>query len=56
MEFLDRLVERVSRFTLLIGGILIAFMAIVTTFGVIMRYVFRNPEHYTIELGIMFMV
>jgi len=31
-------------------------MALVTTFGVVMRYVFKNPEHFSYEIGILCLI
>lgn len=53
---LDNIVERVAYFSIYIAGIITLLMAFVTTYGVIMRYVFRNPEHFTYEIGIICLI
>lgn len=39
-----------------IAGFITLLMALVTTFGVIMRYAFDRPEHYSYEIGIFCLI
>ncbi|MDY6825581.1 MAG: TRAP transporter small permease [Bacillota bacterium] len=52
----NRIVNFLSHYTSMLAGFLILIMAIVTTYGVIMRYVFQSPEYYSVEISLMFMV
>lgn len=52
----DRVVERVGDWALLVSGVLILIMGFLTTYGVGKRYIFRNPDPYTYELSIIFLV
>ena len=56
MRTLDNVIERVAYFSIYIAGVITLLMAFVTTYGVIMRYVFRNPEHYSYEIGILCLI
>ena len=53
---LDNVVERVAHFSIYIAGIITLLMAFVTTFGVVMRYVFKSPEHFSYEIGILCLI
>jgi TRAP-type C4-dicarboxylate transport system permease small subunit len=53
---LDNFIERVAHFSIYIAGGITLLMALVTTFGVVMRYVFKSPEHYTYEIGIFCLI
>ena len=53
---LDTVIERVAHFSIYIAGIITLLMAFVTTFGVVMRYVFRSPEHFSYEIGILCLI
>ena len=39
-----------------VAGIITMLMALVTTFGVVMRYAFNSPEHYSYEIGIFCLI
>jgi TRAP-type C4-dicarboxylate transport system permease small subunit len=52
----DQLIERASYFFLVLGGALIVIMALLTSYGVIMRYAFNNPEPYSYEFNMIFLV
>jgi TRAP-type C4-dicarboxylate transport system permease small subunit len=56
LEKLDRIVERISYYAIYVAGVITLFMAAATTFGVIMRYVFHRPEHFTYEIGIFCLI
>ncbi|MBN1631897.1 MAG: TRAP transporter small permease [Thermoleophilia bacterium] len=53
---IDSVVAKVSDWGLLISGILIMLMGILTTYGVGRRYVFDDPEPYSYELSVIFLV
>jgi TRAP-type C4-dicarboxylate transport system permease small subunit len=50
----DRISERLCFFFLALGGSLTVLMSLLTTYGVIRRYAFNNPEPYSYELVTMF--
>ena len=52
----DRVIEKVGDWALLVSGILILIMGFLTTYGVGKRYIFRNPDPYTYELSVIFLV
>lgn len=52
----DRMVEKVGDWALLISGILILVLGVLTTYGVGKRYIFHNPDPYTYEVSIIFLV
>ena len=54
LERLDRLSEKICFFFLALGGALTVLMSLLTTYGVVRRYVFNNPEPYSYELVTMF--
>jgi TRAP-type C4-dicarboxylate transport system permease small subunit len=39
-----------------VAGIITLLMALVTTFGVVMRYAFNSPEHFSYEIGIFCLI
>lgn len=53
---LDRIIDKVSQWGLLASGIIILIMAFLTTYGVGRRYVLNNPEPYSYEIGVIFLV
>lgn len=55
-QVIDRILERVSNSGLIVSGILILLMAFLSTYGVTRRYVLNNPESYSYELSIIFLV
>jgi TRAP-type C4-dicarboxylate transport system permease small subunit len=56
VETLDHILERVVYYAINVGGVITLVMALATTFGVIMRYAFNRPEHYTYEIGIFCLI
>jgi TRAP-type C4-dicarboxylate transport system permease small subunit len=56
MQTLDHVLERIVYYAIYVAAIITLVMACVTTFGVIKRYVFASPEHYTYEIGIFCLV
>src|SRR4030043_1103163 len=52
----DRVIERVSYAFTILSGILIVIMTFIASYGVIRRYVFKNPEPYSYELSMMFLL
>jgi TRAP-type mannitol/chloroaromatic compound transport system permease small subunit len=53
---IDGIVGKTSDWGMVISGILIMVMGILTTYGVTRRYVFNDPEPYSYELSIIFLV
>jgi TRAP-type C4-dicarboxylate transport system permease small subunit len=56
MQTLDNILERVVNYAIFVAGIITLLMAIATTFGVVMRYAFNRPEHYSYEIGIFCLI
>ena len=52
----DRVVEKVGDWGLIVSGVLILIIGILTTYGVGKRYIFNDPDPYTYELSIIFLV
>jgi TRAP-type mannitol/chloroaromatic compound transport system permease small subunit len=52
----DRVVEKVGDWAMVVSGILILVIGFITTYGVGKRYIFHNPDPYTYELSIIFLV
>ncbi len=52
---IDRVIERVANWGLLISGILILLMGFLSTYAVIRRYVLHDPEPYSYELSTIFL-
>jgi len=52
----DRVVEKVGDWAMIVSGILILIIGLITTYGVGKRYIFHNPDPYTYELGVIFLV
>jgi TRAP-type mannitol/chloroaromatic compound transport system permease small subunit len=52
----DRVIERLSHYFLVLSGILIVIMMFSATYGVVRRYAFNSPEPYSYEISTMFMV
>ena len=55
-ETLDHILERVAYYAIYVAGMITLLMAIATTYGVVMRYVFHKPEHFTYEIGILCLI
>jgi len=56
IQFLGRLLDRITRLTWLLAGALIVLMAFVVGYGVFTRYVLRNPDPYTYEISSILML
>lgn len=52
---IDRVIQKVGEWALLLSGILILIIGILTTYGVGKRYIFRNPDPYSYELSVIFL-
>lgn len=55
-QTLDSILERVVYYAIYVAGVITLLMAWVTTFGVVMRYAFRSPEHFSYEIGILCLI
>ena len=53
---LDDIINRIANYSIYIAGVITLLMALVTTFGVVMRYAFNSPEHYSYEIGIFCLI
>ena len=56
IQALDNILERVVHYAIYVAGVITLLMALVTTFGVVMRYAFDSPEHYSYEIGIFCLI
>lgn len=56
IQFLGRLLDRITRLTWLLAGVLIVLMAFVVGYGVFTRYVLRDPDPYTYEITCILML
>jgi TRAP-type C4-dicarboxylate transport system permease small subunit len=56
IQLLGSLLDRVTSSLWLVGGALIVLMAIDVGYGVVMRYIFRNPSSYAFEIACMSML
>jgi len=56
VETLDHIIERVAYYAINVGGVITLVMALATTYGVVMRYAFNRPEHYTYEIGVLCLI
>ena len=52
----DRVIEKVGDWALILSGVLILVMGFLTTYGVGKRYIFHDPDPYTYELSIIFLM
>jgi TRAP-type C4-dicarboxylate transport system permease small subunit len=52
----DYIIDRLSRFLLVISGVMIVLMVFTSTYGVARRYFFRSPEPYSYEISTMFLL
>ena len=52
----DYLIGRLSRFLLVISGVMIVLMVFTSTYGVARRYFFHSPEPYSYEISTMFLL
>ena len=56
IQLFDSLLERVTRLFWILAGVLITLMAFVTGYGVVIRYVFKNPDPYAYEITYILML
>jgi len=56
LQIIERILERICDFGLLISGMLILLMALSSTYGVGRRYLLQNPEPYSYELSTILLV
>lgn len=54
-SIVDKIINGVTEYAVLISGILIAIMAVLTTYGVVARYAFDAPEPYSYEISVIFL-
>jgi TRAP-type C4-dicarboxylate transport system permease small subunit len=52
----DYLIDRLTRFLLIISGVMIVLMIFTSTYGVFRRYFFHSPEPYSYEISTMFLL
>ncbi len=52
----DGVLERIALYAIHIAGYITLIMALVTTYGVVMRYAFNSPEHFTYEIAIFCLI
>jgi TRAP-type C4-dicarboxylate transport system permease small subunit len=52
----DYIIGRLSRFLLVISGVMIVLMVFTSTYGVARRYFFNSPEPYSYEISTMFLL
>ena len=52
----DFIIERLSRFFLILAGLLTLLMVFTATYGVFRRYALNSPEPYSYELSTMFLL
>lgn len=52
----DRVIEKVGDWALIVSGVLILVMGFLTTYGVGKRYIFHDPDPYTYELSVIFLI
>ena len=55
-RILESLIAGVSRFFLMISGILVLLMAWIITYAVVKRYIFHSPDPYAYELSVIFLL
>jgi TRAP-type C4-dicarboxylate transport system permease small subunit len=56
IKSLDRILEKVTLCTVLLGGFMTLIMMFVTGYGVVMRYFFRRPEPISYEIATICML
>lgn len=52
----DGIVEKVGDWAMVVSGLLILLIGLLTSYGVGKRYLFDNPDPYSYELSIIFLV
>lgn len=55
-HFLGSLLDRITRISWLFSGAVIVLMAFVTGYGVVMRYIFKDPDPYAYEISYICML
>ncbi|MGD9116687.1 MAG: TRAP transporter small permease [Dehalococcoidia bacterium] len=56
LQFLGSLLDRTTRMSWIFSGALIVLLAFVTGYGVVMRYIFKNPDPYAYEISYIIML
>jgi len=56
LEKIDHIIERICYYAIYVAGGITLLMALATAYGVIMRYAFHRPEHYTYEISIFCLI
>ncbi len=52
----DYIIDRLTRFLLVISGVMIVLMVFTSTYGVFRRYFLHSPEPYSYEISTMFLL
>jgi TRAP-type mannitol/chloroaromatic compound transport system permease small subunit len=52
---IDRIIEKVGNWGLVLSGILILLMGFCSTYAVFRRYILHNPESYSYEISVIFL-
>jgi TRAP-type mannitol/chloroaromatic compound transport system permease small subunit len=52
----DKVVEKVGDWAMVVSGILVLLIGLLTSYGVGKRYIFHNPDPYSYEMSIIFLV
>jgi TRAP-type C4-dicarboxylate transport system permease small subunit len=52
----DYIIDRLSRFLVIISGVMIVLMVFTSTYGVARRYFLHSPEPYSYEISTMFLL
>ena len=56
LAIIDKVIDRLSRGSLLISAAMILIMVFATTYGVIRRYAFNSPDQYSYEISMIFLL
>lgn len=56
IQFLGSVLNHVTRLLWIVSGAMVALMAFVTGYGVVMRYIFNNPDPYAYEITYILML
>jgi len=56
IQFIDSIIEKVTRIMWIAGGFCIAIMAFIVVYGVVTRYVFRSPDSNAYSITCILMV
>ncbi len=52
---MDRVIEKIGNWGLVLSGILILLMGFCSTYAVFRRYILHNPESYSYEISVIFL-